>query len=148
MDKDFIRKLLTRACCPALIHEVYSCQWDKETKVLTTPGEEEERENCADIDSTAWYREQVGEHMMDNKKKSKRQYEASEALYDLYGEQYEKTFHKRNDHCYVGSPGAATLDLSKNQEKIVFLEDYEDEEDDMSEVSNLSREALIDLIRK
>ena len=40
-DKDFIRKLLTRACCPALMHEVYYCQWDKETKVLTTPREEE-----------------------------------------------------------------------------------------------------------
>ena len=37
MDKNFIRKLLTRACCPALMHEIYSCQWDKETKVLTTP---------------------------------------------------------------------------------------------------------------
>ena len=29
MDKDFIRKLLTRACCTALMHEIYSCQWDK-----------------------------------------------------------------------------------------------------------------------
>ena len=25
MDKDFIRKLLTRACCPELMHEIYSC---------------------------------------------------------------------------------------------------------------------------
>ena len=39
VDKDFIRKLLTRACCPELIHEINSCRWDKETKVLTTPGE-------------------------------------------------------------------------------------------------------------
>ena len=39
MDKYFIRKLLTIAICPALMHEIYSCQWDKETKVLTTPGE-------------------------------------------------------------------------------------------------------------
>ena len=37
-DKDFIKKLLTRSCCPALMNEIYSCQWDKETKVLTTPG--------------------------------------------------------------------------------------------------------------
>ena len=47
MDKDFIRKILTRACFPVLMHEIYSCQWDKETKVLTNPGEKEERENCA-----------------------------------------------------------------------------------------------------
>ena len=71
MDKDFIRKLLTRACCPALLNEVYSCQWDKETKVLTTPGEEEKRENCANIESADWYRDEVGEHMADNKKKVK-----------------------------------------------------------------------------
>ena len=31
MDKDFISKLLTRACCPALMHEIYSFQWDKNT---------------------------------------------------------------------------------------------------------------------
>ena len=37
-DKDFIRKFLPRASCPALIHEIYSCQWYKKTKVLTTPG--------------------------------------------------------------------------------------------------------------
>ena len=71
MDKDFIRKLLSR-----LFHEVYFCQWDKENKVLTTPGEEEERKNCADIESAAWYRDEVGEHMVDNKKKSKRKYAA------------------------------------------------------------------------
>ena len=46
-------------------------------------------------------------------------------------------------------PGAATLDLSKKAgKKVVCLEDSEDEEDNMSEISNLSREALIDLIRK
>ena len=144
MDKDFIRKLLTRACCPALIHEIYSCQWDKETNVLTTPGEEEKRENCADIESAAWYRDKVGEHMVDNEKKGKRQYAAPEALYNLDGEQSVKTIHERNDHRYVGSPGAATLDLSKKaRKKVVYLEDSEDEEDDMSEIFNLSKEALI-----
>ena len=39
MDKYFIKKLLTRACCPELMHEIHSCQWDKETKVLIIPGE-------------------------------------------------------------------------------------------------------------
>ena len=71
MDKDFIMKLLTRACCPAPMHEINSCQWDKYTKVLTTPGEKEERENSADIESATWYRDEVGEHMVDNKKKRK-----------------------------------------------------------------------------
>ena len=46
-------------------------------------------------------------------------------------------------------PGATTLDLSKKaRKKVACLEDSEDEEDDMSEILNLSREALIELIRK
>ena len=75
-DKDFIRKLLNRTFCPAFLHEIYSSQWDKETKVLTTKGEKYEWGNCADIESAAWYRDEVGEHMVDNKKKSKRKYAA------------------------------------------------------------------------
>ena len=90
MDKDFIRKLLTRACFPELMHEINSCEWDKETKVLTTSVEKEERENSADIESAAWYRDEVGEHMVDNKKNSKRQYAAAEALYNLDGDQSVK----------------------------------------------------------
>ena len=39
IDTEFIRKLLTRACCSELMHEIKYCQWDKDTKVLTTPGE-------------------------------------------------------------------------------------------------------------
>ena len=88
-----------------------------ETKVLTTPGKEEERENCADIESDNWYLDEVGEHMVDNKKKTKRKYAASEDLYNIDGEQYVKIIHERNDHCYVGSPGSATLDLSKKARK-------------------------------
>ena len=55
--------------------------------------------------------------MVDNKKKSKRQYAAQEVLYDLDGGKYVKTIHEINDHRYVGSPGAATLDLSKKAKK-------------------------------
>ena len=36
----------------------------------------------------------------------------------------------------------------KERKKVVCLEDSEDEEDDMSEITNLSREELIDLICK
>ena len=78
-----------------------------------TPGEKEEQENSADIESAACYRDKVGDHMVDNKKKSKSQYTAAEALYDLDGNQSVKTIHERNDHRYIGSPGAATLDLNK-----------------------------------
>ena len=67
-----------------------------------TPGEKDERENCADIESAAWYRDEVEEHMVDNKKKIKMQYAAPEALYDLDGDQSVKTIHEKTDHCYVG----------------------------------------------
>ena len=55
--------------------------------------------------------------MVDNKKKSKRQYSAQEVLYDLDMGQSVKTIHERNDHRYVGLSGAATLDLSKKARK-------------------------------
>ena len=55
--------------------------------------------------------------MVDNKKNSKRQYAAPEALYDIDREKSVKTIHERNGHRYVGSPGAATLDLSKKARK-------------------------------
>ena len=87
--------------------------------------------------------------MVENNKKSKRKYAAPEALYDLDGDQSVKTIHDRNYHRYVWLPGAATLDLSKKaRNKVEYLEDYKYEEDDMSEISILSRAALIDLIRK
>ena len=123
MDKYFIRTLLTRACCPELMHEINYCQWYKETKVLKTPGEKEERENSADIESAAWYRDEVGDHMVDNKKKIKRKYAVAEALYNLYGDKSVKTIHESNDYCYVGLPGAVTLNLSKKErKKLVCLE--------------------------
>ena len=70
-------------------------------------------------------------------------------LSTIYMEKSVKTIYERNDPCYVGLPGAATLDLSKKaRKKVLCLEDSEDEEDDMSKISNLSRKALIDLILK
>ena len=76
-------------------------------------------------------------------------YSAPEALYDLDGDQSVKTIHERNDHRYVGLPGAATINLSKKvRKKVECLEDSKDEEEDMSVILNLSRRALIDLICK
>ena len=106
--------------------------------MLTIPGERGEQENSADIESAAWYRDKVGDHMVDNKKNRKRQYAAAETLYDIDGDQSVKKNHDRNDHRYVGLPGAATLDLIKKaRKKVVCLEDSKDEEDDMSEILNL-----------
>ena len=67
------------------MHEISSCEWYKATNVLTTPGEREEQEKITYIESAAWYRDEVGNYMVDNKKNSKRQYAATEALYDLDG---------------------------------------------------------------
>ena len=55
--------------------------------------------------------------MVDIKQKRKKQYAAQEALYNIDGDQSVKTIHERNNHRYVGSPGAATLDLSKKARK-------------------------------
>ena len=54
---------------------------------MTTSGEREELENSADIDCDAWYQDEVGNHMVDNKKESKIKYAATEVLYNVDGEQ-------------------------------------------------------------
>ena len=86
LDKEFIRKLLTRSWCTALIHKISYFEWNKSTKVLTTSGEIEEQENSADIDSSDCYRYEVGNHMVDNKKRDKILYAATDDLYDLNGD--------------------------------------------------------------
>ena len=61
--------------------------------------------------------------MVNNKKKGKSQYAATESLYNLDGGQSVKTINERNDHQYVGSTGSATLDLSnKGSKQVVYLE--------------------------
>ena len=87
--------------------------------------------------------------MVDNKKKSKSQYSDTEAIYNIYGEQSVKTIYERNYHRYLGSPGAETLDISnKVIKQVVDIEGFKDKEDDISAISDLSREALMDLIFK
>ena len=73
--------------------------------------------------------------MVDHKKKSKSQYAATEDLYDIYGEQSVKTVHERNDNQCIGSPGAATLGISKKGSKqVVDIEGSKDEEDNISAI--------------
>ena len=87
--------------------------------------------------------------MVDNNKKVKIKYAATEALYYIDGGKSVETIHERNDHRYVGSPGVARIDISKKVSKqVVDLEGSENEEDDMITISNLSREAIMDLICK
>ena len=61
--------------------------------------------------------------MVNNKKKGKSQYAATESLYNPDGGQSVKTINESNDHQYVGLSGAATLDLSnKGSKQVVYLE--------------------------
>ena len=46
LDNGFIRKLLTRAFFPVLMHKISSYEWDKATKVVTKPGEKEGQEKA------------------------------------------------------------------------------------------------------
>ena len=80
------------------MHEISSCGWDKTTKFLTTPIKREEQENITDIESAAWYCDEVGNHTVNNKEKKKLQYAATEDLYGIDGDQSVTTIHERNDH--------------------------------------------------
>ena len=69
-------------------------------------------------------------------------------LYDIDGEQSVKTIHERPGKGYEGTPGADKLDLgSKARDKTVIDVDL-DGDDGLSQVSNMSREELIALVKQ
>ena len=87
LDKDFVWKLLARACFSGLMHEICDWEWNEEEKELTTKREKKDQENSKDIESKVWYVDNMGDHMVDKKKKSKIQYTAPEIHYCLDWEQ-------------------------------------------------------------
>ena len=68
MDAAFVKELLRESCDPSLFHTLPQCTWDKETRVLTTP-EDQEREKEKRLEDAAWYNNVFGEIMDSPKKK-------------------------------------------------------------------------------
>ena len=81
--------------------------------VLTTP-EEGELDCVWAIKEAAWYKDEFGEHMEDKSKKTEKKNHANKAMmYDADGDASVCRIHELAEKGYVGTPGAAKLDLEK-----------------------------------
>ena len=153
LDKDFVTRLLKASCDPSLFLSAARCKWDKATRVLTTP-EDEEDEKKQSMEQAAWYKDDYSHYMANSPKKNKgdKIYTDPENVYDLDGTHSVKTIHERPGSGYGGSPGAPTFQVGGKQKQQASKEggaidvDAEDD-DDMSALSNLSKEDLIARLR-
>ena len=99
VDEDFIDEVMGRGICAATIHESMTCTWDPETWEVTTKKEWERDEDYKTIEQAAWYKDLFKQD--EGKKKSKTDYAAPEALYNLHSERSVKTLHERNEGNYA-----------------------------------------------
>ena len=145
LGADFVDRLVKRSICPELCHGINLCEWNKETHVLTTPADKDE-DAAQDIENAAWYKDEFGDHMKGGGKE-KKQYAAPEALYGLDDEHSVRTIHDKKGKGYSGSPGAEQLDLGENSAKRTVI-DVDEDSDELSAISAMSKRDLIDLVRK
>ena len=96
------------------------CKWDKKTKILTTPDDEENAKAQA-LEEAAWYKDKFAAHTSGKGTSGgKKQFAAPEMLYDLDGAHSVQTLHEWPGKGYADMPGAATINLGdKFREKEV-----------------------------
>ena len=151
LNGGFVDNLLKASIDPQLLHTMNVCKWDKATQVMSTPDDAAE-EKDRDIENAAWYKDEFGSHMKDKGRKEKRTYAAPEQLFDLDGAHLVNTIfgNKKGDgnegKGYAGSPGAASINLG-NAKKDGLIE-LDDDSDDMSQLSSMTKDDLIELLRK
>ena len=161
MPEEFIRRLLDESCDPTLIRATKECTWDKATRVLTTPADEEEAQK-AKLEEAAWYVDAFGE-VMDSPKKGKKKGKGKqtnpEDVYNLGDDHSVKTLHERPGKTkkgYGGSPGVPTFQVGRktadgkgvtSTESIDLDSDMEVEGGTIS-LNQLSKEELIQRLQR
>jgi uncharacterized membrane protein YgcG len=137
-----VASLIRATMDPILVNSIEQCKWDAETRVLTTP-EDEENEKAKLMEEAAWYNDEFGDHMVDTSKKEKAAFATKEALAELNCDHSFKSIHQKKGN-YVGSPDAESFQLGSSKKPMEVDSDGDDDE----EYLNLSQEELIALLKK
>ena len=116
MDSEFISRVVIGCFDPILVRDIDNCQWDAETRVLTTP-QDEENEKLAAMESAAWYKDAFGENVFNMSKKEKRKKLSASEMEDLHAEHSVRTAGKTPGR-YEGSPGADTFVVGQKKGKV------------------------------
>lgn len=143
MDEEFVRTVIVGTIDPIFVREIDECNWNTETKVLTTP-QDVENEKSAAMESAAWYKDVFGENVFDLRKKETPKKMSAAELEDLHAEHSVKTATKQQGR-YEGSPGAETFVVGQKTGKATSVSAAQGEEADLDQYS---REELLELLRK
>jgi len=148
LDGPFVDALVNESVDASFRHTMDRCQWDAATLTITTP-EDAQREKEQEIEAAAWYRDEYGSHMKSkDKQKKQKEYAAPEALYDMDDEHTFHTIHGGEGKGYAGTPGAAKINLGEGKDTKEIDVGDDDDSDNMSALSTLSRGELVALLRK
>jgi uncharacterized membrane protein YgcG len=137
-----VASLIRATMDPILVNSIEQCKWDAETRVLTTP-EDEENNKAKMMEEAAWYNDEFGDHMVDISRKEKAAFATKEALVELNCDHSFKSIHQKKGN-YVGSPDAESFQLGSSKKPMEVDSDGDDDE----EYLNLSQEELIALLKK
>jgi hypothetical protein len=107
MEEQFVGRVVSGSMDPTFVREIHNCKWDKETGVLTTPGDEE-AEKLEAMEKAAWYKDAYGDNVFDLSKKEKGKKFSAAELEDLHAANSVKTASRAQGR-YSGSPGAETF---------------------------------------
>jgi hypothetical protein len=143
MDSEFTARVIRGCFDPVLVREIDSCQWNEETRVLTTP-QDEENERLAAMESAAWYKDAFGANVFDMSKKEKPKQMSASEMEDLHAEHSVKTAGKKPGR-YEGSPGVETFVVGqkKGNQSPGSKEQATDED-----LEKFTKEELLELLRK
>jgi hypothetical protein len=143
MDSGFTARVIRGCFDPVLVQAIDSCQWNEETRVLTTP-QDEENERLAAMESAAWYKDAFGANVFDMSKKERPKQLSSSQLEDLHAEHSVKTAGKKPGR-YEGSPGVETfVEGQKKRSQSSGAKTTATDED----LEKFTREELLAMLRK
>jgi hypothetical protein len=119
LPEEFIKDLLTCTCEASMLGEMHNCQWDKETRTLTTADEAKREKEVKAFESASWFKDEFG--LLAKAAGKEKNYTASKALYNLGGAGSVKTIHDRHEKPTVakdkGKEANENTDKQKKKKK-------------------------------
>jgi hypothetical protein len=101
IDKNYLAGFVRETVFPEIVNSARDCEWDPKECSITTK-EDREMENLQVIEAAAWYQDEWGEHMEDDRK-GKKQYANKEELEDLNSVQTFKSVHQKQGNASKGA---------------------------------------------
>jgi hypothetical protein len=123
LPDDFLIELFDCSCCPTMISEMGLYMWDSNSGILTTLQESAEKQNLAELEKAAWYKDAFKDLGVAKQGHLKT---PPESLFNLDEDRSIKTVHLCNDN-RLPSAGGSTLPRKKPNTKVVELVSSDEE---------------------